>query len=562
MFINQPNIREMFQTLQKRASNISVLLVEDDKLIMKEYLNFLRKIFTNITSKENGQEGLEEALSIKYDLIISDIEMPLINGLEMIEKIKEKHPNQVSLLISAHNDVDILHKSVQLGVNGFIFKPIDRYQMINALSKIVVLINLTKANEMYTIDSITGLYSLAKLEQDILEKQKHSLAFLKIRGFKKINNFYGYKTGNSILIQSADILMEIHKKLNLSTNNIYRMHGAHFAILSDMDVKSLQKVVAKIISIFESSTIDVDAQQIYFEMDAGIVNPHEEASLSHADTALENSKENNKIVIYKQDKNFSQKHLNRLHYMNEIKSGLKENRFTPYYQPIIDNTTHSIKKYEALARLIAADGKVISPEYFLSISKETKLYNMITKMIITKVLNDFKDSECSVSINVSIDDIKNNETSTFILKEISNFPQPQRLVLELLESESVDSYSNVREFFNKVKMLGCKIAIDDFGSGYANFEHIAKLNVDYIKIDGSLILEIEKDILHTTIVEMLANFANKMNIKTIAEYVSSDSIHKIVKSFGINESQGFLFGKPMPYNDSMKYIGLVKMQKA
>ena len=111
-------------------------------------------------------------------------------------------------------------------------------------------------------------------------------------------------------------------------------------------------------------------------------------------------------------------------------------------------------------------------------------------------------------------------------------------------------------------MLGCKIAIDDFGSGYANFEHIAKLNVDYIKIDGSLILEIEKDILHTTIVEMLANFANKMNIKTIAEYVSSDSIHKIVKSFGINESQGFLFGKPMPYNDSMKYIGLVKMQKA
>ena len=112
----------------------------------------------------------------------------------------------------------------------------------------------------------------------------------------------------------------------------------------------------------------------------------------------------------------------------------------------------------------------------------------------------------------------------------------------------------MKKFFTKLKELGCKIAIDDFGSGYANFEHIAKLNVDYIKIDGSLILGIENEFLSLTIVEMLSTFALKMGIKTIAEYVSSDLISNIVNSIGVNESQGFLFGEPIPYNDSMKYI--------
>ena len=102
-----------------------------------------------------------------------------------------------------------------------------------------------------------------------------------------------------------------------------------------------------------------------------------------------------------------------------------------------------------------------------------------------------------------------------------------------------------------MKTYGCKIAIDDFGSGYSNFEHLIQLNVDYIKIDGSLISNIDTNKASQTIVEMLAQFASKMQIKTIAEFVSTDSIKDVVETIGINESQGYLYSQPIPFHHSM-----------
>lgn len=231
-----------------------------------------------------------------------------------------------------------------------------------------------------------------------------------------------------------------------------------------------------------------------------------------------------------------------------IKRALQEDRFVPYFQPIIDNKTKKIMKYEALARLILPNGEVISPGLFLPIAKETKMYNSITKMIIRKTLENFSHSECSVSMNLSIDDVRDRPTREFLIEQIAQFPQPEHLIFELLESEGIGSYEAVQHFFSEIKHYGCKVAIDDFGSGYSNFEHLAKLNIDYIKIDGSLILGIEDTLISQVIVEMLSNFARKMGIKTIAEFVSKESISEKVNAMGIDESQGFLYGQAIPYS--------------
>ncbi|DAB39486.1 MAG TPA: hypothetical protein CFH83_00470 [Sulfuricurvum kujiense] len=105
-----------------------------------------------------------------------------------------------------------------------------------------------------------------------------------------------------------------------------------------------------------------------------------------------------------------------------------------------------------------------------------------------------------------------------------------------------------------MKHYGCKVAIDDFGSGYSNFEHLAKLNIDYIKIDGSLILGIEDTLISQVIVEMLSDFARKMGIKTIAEFVSKESISAKVNAMGIDESQGFLYGQAIPHSMRMNHF--------
>ncbi|MFT7002852.1 MAG: diguanylate cyclase (GGDEF)-like protein [Sulfurimonas sp.] len=550
---------------------INILLVEDDPLLLNEYIRLLGRFFDNIDFKRDGLDGLNAALNKKYDLIISDVNMPFMNGLEMIEKIKEKYPNQNSLIVSAHDDSNILHKSVDIGVDGYIFKPLDVAQTIKTLSKVIRKILMEKENllykinleelvvkktneviETYTIDSVSKLYSLAKLHQDIAKSSNESLAILKIKNFKLWNDFYGYDVGNNILLQTAKCLKEIVTTNPLIAHaKLYRISGAHFAILIPLSGKYFEHQVNKIIDEFENTEIVINEQRVYLELNAGVVCYKDGISLSNADSALRMAEKGGKTVIYSINEDKIKTQAMKLQCNDSIKRALIDNRFVPFYHAIVDNKTNTIMKYEALARMIMPDGEVMSPEYFLPVSKQTKTYNKITKAILQKALKDFSDSDCSISLNISIDDIEHKQTRDYILSQISMFPEPQRIVFELLESENVISYNEVKSFFRELKALGCKVAIDDFGSGYSNFEHIAKLNVDYIKIDGSLIDAMENEIASLTIVEMLSAFASKMNIRTIAEYVSSSSIHSLVHSIGIDESQGFVFGEPIAFNDTM-----------
>lgn len=564
-------LKETILQLCEIGKNIRVLYVEDDSQIREEFLHFLNRFFSSVTVATNGKEGLSKALENTYDLIITDIMMPKLNGLEMIEKIKEKKPSQPTMIISAYHELLMLHRSIELGVDGYLFKPIKPQETIDLLWKAVSKIMMEKENllyknhlekmieiknqeliQLYTIDHITGLYTLSKLEQDLTQSSKASLAFIKISDFKNLNDFYGYEVGNSILAQTANFLQGMVS--DFDDAKLYRISGTHYALLISMDGNDLERFARYIIHMYESTEIQAENEMLLLEMDIGIVDYSEGLSLSKADIALREAQHKGSVVVYTQDDSKNKLRAEKLKCKDDIKRGLIEDRFVPFYQPIIDNKTKKIIKYEALARLITPDGKVISPEHFLSIAKETKTYAQVSQMVIRKAMEDFQNSECFISINLSIDDVKHPQTREFLFQQIEDFPQPNRLVFELLESEGIESYEDLGDFFNRIKHYGCQIAIDDFGSGYSNFERIAKLNIDYIKIDGSLVVNIGNSFLSQTIVEMVASFAKKIKIKTIAEFVTDSTIESKILSMGINESQGYLFGKAIPYQPSMRFI--------
>ena len=564
---------EKIKALKDRTKGMRVLVVEDDLLLQEMYENFFLKFFEDIQIKENGKEGFDAFMKKSYDIVITDLEMPLMNGLDMIQAMKEINPKQHTILVSAHQDASYLSRAIELGVDGYLFKPIDIENSIRTFEKIVSQIETTRENlvykenleqlveqkskelvDTYTIDPITKLFTIAKLQQDIKSLRECSLGIFKIKNFKALNDFHGYEVGNELLRQTADFLKEAFREtLSCSEEiSLYRVSGTHFGILAPIDAKDLEVAFKHIIRSYEATEMHVNRNAIYLEMNAAIVGRENEITLSYADTALRLAEKSSKVIVYKRDEILLKEHENKLLCDDAIKRALQDDRFVPFYHPIVENATNSICKYEALARMVMPDGEVVYPDCFLPVSKQTKNYNAITRAIIKQALHDFRDSECSVSVNISIDDIQHKPTSDFIFDQIMNFPEPSRIVFELLESENIGSYEEVKKFFCELKKCGCKVAIDDFGSGYANFEHIAKLEVDYIKIDGSLILGIENELSSYAIVEMLADFSKKMGIKTIAEYVSSDSIQKIVDTLGISESQGFLYGEPIPYDVSMK----------
>ena len=156
----------------------------------------------------------------------------------------------------------------------------------------------------------------------------------------------------------------------------------------------------------------------------------------------------------------------------------------------------------------------------------------------------FRDKEYEFSINLSIDDVLNKRTMKFIINAIKEFPNPQRVVFEILESDKIDNYEELKNFIYEVKKYKCKIAIDDFGSGYSNFAHILELNIDYLKIDGSLVKYITSDDNSRVITKTIINFASNLGLKTIAEFVEDKDALDMLEKMGVDYIQGYYIGKP------------------
>ncbi|MDC0933291.1 EAL domain-containing protein [Arcobacteraceae bacterium] len=228
-----------------------------------------------------------------------------------------------------------------------------------------------------------------------------------------------------------------------------------------------------------------------------------------------------------------------------VKQALDQYKILSYFQPIINNKTKQVEKYESLVRLIDDDDNVVSPYEFLSVSKRGQYYNKITERVLRNSFEVLKTIKTELSINLSTLDIEKNETRNLIYSLLKDNEQDcKRLVFELLEDESVKDFNTVKMFIKKVKLMGVSIAIDDFGTGYSNFERLLEFDPNILKIDGSLIKNIITDKYSQNVVETIVTFAKRQDIKTIAEYVENEEIFEYLTDLGVDYSQGFHFGKP------------------
>jgi len=164
--------------------------------------------------------------------------------------------------------------------------------------------------------------------------------------------------------------------------------------------------------------------------------------------------------------------------------------------------------------------------------------------MLSKSFEAFKNTDNEFSVNITIEDILNNNIKEYIIMMLEKYNIGSRVVFEIVESESIENFKEVLYFIKNIKSYGCKIAIDDFGTGYSNFEYLVKLEADYIKIDGSLIKEIDTNITSQIVVKNIVNFAKDLKMKTIAEFVENEFIFKKVKELGVDYSQGYYFSEP------------------
>jgi len=402
--------------------------------------------------------------------------------------------------------------------------------------------------ELYSIDHLTKLPNRLKLLSDLEDYEDLSLAILDIDDFKLINDFYGHRIGDFVI-------EEVGKRISnyISHDNLvlYRLPSDSFAILNKSKIEkeyfeiiiiSLIQIVSKTAFIYYQEDEEIEIQ---INLSAGIVFDKYKA-LAHADIALRTAKKTHKdYVVYSNSLQEKMHKKDNLQWVKKIKIALMNDKIVPYYQPIIDNSTKKTVKYECLVRLIDEEDEVISPFFFLEVAKQAKLYESITKVMIKKSFQAFSNHDYEFSINLSIEDITDYNLFGYIKNMLNIYPLANRVCFEILETEQIENYKVIADFVNEIRALGCKVSIDDFGSGYSNFSHLLNLNFDYLKIDASLIKDIHNDKNKQIIVKTIVTFAQELGIKTIGEFVESKEIYDYITEIGITYSQGYYFSPPV-----------------
>ncbi|MDD5717307.1 MAG: EAL domain-containing protein [Sulfuricurvum sp.] len=410
-------------------------------------------------------------------------------------------------------------------------------------------LNRQLVHQLHT-DNLTSCPNRNALIRDIQNSRFYALILLNIDNFKEINDFYSHSIGDEILLALTQSIQEAIQDLPMQ---LYKMPSDEYAILLNEPLAYTDFDAARtsIIEHLQSKYYEVHGATIFITFTVGadiaLQNKGERNLLSNADMALKAAKKRHlSYMVYDESMQIKEEYHNNLLWSKKVKEAIEENRFCLYYQPIIDPKNGSVVEYEALLRMRNGDDTVIAPSYFLPAAKQSRLYAHLTQFVVNEVFIMLATTPHTFSINLSVDDILDTHIRTFILHKLQTSLYNDRLIFELLESEGIENYSEVSSFITDVKKFGCLIAIDDFGTGYSNFAHILRLDVDILKIDGSLIRNIDTDTNAQTILTAVSEFSKHLGLKTVAEFVHSEAVYTKCLELNIDYLQGYYLGEPKP----------------
>ncbi|WP_419768342.1 EAL domain-containing protein [Arcobacter sp.] len=524
--------------------NITILYAEDEKSLRDITLNILKGFTNKQFVAENGLEGLElfKKHEEEIDLIITDVNMPQMNGLDMIKEIKKINPNISIIVATAFSNTEYLLEAIDIGVDKYILKPIDMKKLLQVMSQSLLYHEL---KDLY-VDKLTRLPNRNKLKKDLDLTAQDLMALINIDKFSTINDLFGEDNGNKLLIQFSMIIKQFFSS---DDYRVYRIESDKFAVVAKdyaMDIKEFESLCEKFANHIEENAIFIDENEIDLNVTIGIACADNKLAYKYTERVINYARKRfEQILVYDNSFNIQESFEDNIKWVKEVKKGLKEGLFVAFYQPIVNTQTQEIYKYEALIRYINEQGEVIAPIKFLDIAKKAKLYSYIIEIMLLEAISLIKEQKKRVAVNISFDDITNTKTTKKIYDTLEeNKEHVHLLEFEILESEEINNFATVTTFIDKVKSLGCSVGVDDFGAGYSNFNMLTNLNIDFVKIDGSLIKNIDTSKNQQIIVETIADFSKKFGFKTVAEFVSSEEIYEKIKELDIDYCQGYYFGRP------------------
>ncbi len=398
------------------------------------------------------------------------------------------------------------------------------------------------------VNSLTKLPNKNSLIKDIDSMESPKLIIIDIDDFRKMNEYYSQKTVINVVLYLKDTLLDYIENVPDSNLNLYHIDTNQFALLENapFDMEKYETMAIELSDRLKGIRVNSDDSNIpYAEFNCTIGFSLEEKNVYEtAVIALRRAQEKEKdFICYFKVLGEEDEYQKQVLGADFIKRALENDNIVPFFQPIFDKDKN-ILKYECLVRIIDEHNNIISPYVFLNTSKRIKRYAQIEKALIEKSLDAIDGTDKTVSINLATRDMIDPDVKNYIIEEITKRGLAKQIIFEIVEDENIKSLDRVSLFIKRAKAMGIRIAIDDFGSGYSNYSYMLSLNPDYVKIDGTLIKDLENDPTSHAIVSSIIHFTKNLGIKTIAEYVHNENVFEICKELGIDEFQGFYLSEP------------------
>jgi diguanylate cyclase (GGDEF)-like protein/PAS domain S-box-containing protein len=436
-----------------------------------------------------------------------------------------------------------------------------------------LLANQQRLDKLANHDHLTGLpnrlFLQAHLPEAIVRCQETgqmlAVLFLDLDRFKHINDSRGHEVGDKLL-------QEIAKRVRAAVRPadvVVRMGGDEFVVvLHKVNAPDEVAVAATRINEVLSAPVMIDGRALVATVSIGVsMFPRDGATmgelLKHSDTAMYQAKDlgRNNFQVFSPQMDRSLKE--RVSTESSLRVALKLNQFDVHYQPIIDIHSRRVAGLEALLRWKHPSKGFTSPEYFIKVAEETGLIIPIGQFVLDRIGSDIAQWReqgahlVPVSMNVSAVQLERTKLRELIQQAmLKNRIGPQLIQLELTEGSLFESRSGEfrEDALATLRDLGVKIAIDDFGTGYSSLSYLKRWRVDSLKIDRSFVRDIASDPSDHAIVSAIVAMARSLNIQVVAEGIETWQQLEILRNMGCSLAQGFLFAKPSPAADALRYL--------
>src|SRR5436190_8964688 len=567
---------------QDRPTNI---LIIDDEEPIRNLLSAILSSYYVCQTASSAEEALKALATKKFELVVSDIDMGGMSGLEFVPRLHSLYPDTVVVMISGNQDIESAIEAMRVGAFDYITKPLDLRHVEAAVERALHHHVLLREKRQYKeqmeqlleertaevdrlayYDTVTQLPNRSLFEDRLAQSvaiakssdQNLGVLFISLDQFKKVNDTLGHAPGDGLLKEFAERL----KSCISETDTVARFGSDEFVLLQT-NIKGTKDVIETIRSLSQvlKFPFDLDGQELFATASVGVSlfpldGEDSQNLLKNAGVALYKAKRSGGSNYQFYTADMHDLASRRLAMETSLRRAIQNEEFLVYYQPRICVDTLEVTGVEALVRWQHPQLGLIAPSEFIPLAEDTGLIVPIGEWVLrtaclqNKRWQDQGFAPLQMAVNICARQFHDQDLAQTIIRILDETNlAPKYLELELTESSIMQNAEFAAETLSGLKSMGMKISIDDFGTGYSSLASLKRLPIDALKIDKSFVSDATTDPDDASLVMAIITLAHNLRLKVIAEGVETEEQLQFLNLLRCDEIQGYLFSKPVPAED-------------